>query len=112
LAQADEELAALEAAHSSRRKYPALRSIGGWIIFWSWVNWLVGAATLLGGVGAALYYRKDFPLPSGVGALSALWVFLAQAALALILRAIGELIYLAIDVEKNTRDAAAKSITP
>lgn len=102
--QADEELAARENDYAARGRYPALRAIAGAFIFWSWLHWILGVLVLMSGVGAALYFFGRYPLPAGAGALGALFLFGAEAAIALVLRARGEEIYLQIDMEKNTRD--------
>lgn len=76
-----------------KRKYEALRLIAGINVFFGWVAFISG---ILGG----LYYLTFENKPEGIGILAIL-IFAFFGGLMLI--GSGQLIYLLIDIEENTR---------
>jgi hypothetical protein len=81
------------------KRYPALRIIG---TFYKTLGLLILVSTILYGFVVLLFYRLDPHSPPSV-LFSAVVVVIIGGALAVSCYAIGELVYVFLDLEENTR---------
>lgn len=100
------DIASWTAQETIRGRYPALCTIAGALHAMAIIVFVLGLLTLIGFIAVGIQSPPAAPVGIAVFIGQIAGIALVTFFYAIVLRAFSELIHVAIDIEKNTRDVA------